>query len=220
MVSFDEKDKFAIARSRMVQHHLKGRDITDPAVLEVMAQIPREEFIPEKYHSEAYADCPVPIGMGQTISQPYIVALMTQALRVNSKCEVLEIGTGSGYQTAILCKLARRVYTVERFEQLSASAQAVLAGLAIDNAEFYIGDGSKGWIEPKQFDRIMITAAVPELPRPLAGQLVEAGLIVAPVGGPFAQKLMVYEKKQNKLNKKVICGCRFVKLFGEHGFEQ
>jgi len=218
MYSRNEKTRFAVAREAMVRLHLKGRNITDTAVLKVMGEIAREEFIPQKYISEAYADCPVPIGIGQTISQPYIVALMTQFLRLNNECEVLEIGTGSGYQTAILCKLAGRVYTIERFEQLSAAAQAVLGRLGIDNVEFAIGDGSKGWIEERQFDRILVTAAVPEMPEPLVAQLVNGGLIVAPVGGRFTQKLTVYEKNQDKISEKVICDCRFVRLFGEHGY--
>ena len=144
MVTFDEKNKFAAERAGMVRTQLMGRDITDPAVLEVMGKIPRERFVPPKYTHQAYADCPVPIGMGQTISQPYIVALMTQLLRLNSSCAVLEIGTGCGYQTAILAKLARTVYTVERLNQLAETAQANLAALGLENIEFYIGDGSRG----------------------------------------------------------------------------
>ena len=218
MVSFDEKDRFAAERATMVHDHLMGRDITDCGVLEVMSEIRREEFMPEKYSSQAYADGPVPIGLGQTISQPYIVALMTQHLQVNSNCEVLEIGTGSGYQTAILAKLTKRVYTIERYNQLSEPAQAVLSRLGINNVEFYIGDGSCGWHEEKKFDRIIITAAVPQIPEPIVEQLCQGGLIVVPVGGAFSQNLMVYEKKQNQLHSKLICGCRFVKLIGEHGF--
>jgi len=169
MLSGENKDKFAEARQRMLRHDLKGRDITDPRVLKVMAEVPRQDFIPESFQSQAYADGPLPIGMGQTISQPYIVALMTQELRVNRDCEVLEIGTGSGYQTAVLSQLVKKVYTIERFNQLSESAQAVLGRLGIDNVEFYIGDGSCGWPEERLppsgcFDRIMITAAVPNMP--------------------------------------------------------
>ncbi len=171
-------NRLAKARRRMLKRDLEGRDITDPRVLKVMAEIPREEFIPQSWQSQAYADGPLPIGMGQTISQPYIVALMTQELRVNSDCEVLEIGTGSGYQTAVLSKLVKKVYTIERFAQLSESAQAVLGRLSVSNVEFYVGDGSSGWpkrrLPPsKRFDRIMVTAAVPSIPRPLVTQLVE-----------------------------------------------
>ena len=139
------EDKFAQARQQMITNDLKGRGITDPAVLWAMQEVRREEFVLESYRSVAYADGPLPIGCGQTISQPYIVALMTEALRPDPKFEVLEIGTGSGYQTAILAKLVEKVYTVERFSQLSESAQAVLAKLGIRNVEFCVGDGSCGW---------------------------------------------------------------------------
>ena len=209
----------------MLKWHLKGRDITDPRVLAVMAEIPREEFVPQSYQSQAYADGPLPIGMDQTISQPYIVALMTQELRVNQDCEVLEIGTGSGYQTAVLSKLVKKVYTIERFSKLSESAQAVLGRLGITNVEFFVGDGSCGW--PKQrlppsgyFDRIMITAAVPGIPEPLVKQLADDGLIMAPVGYGGVQELVVCEKKQDKLIERRICGVRFVQLVGKYSFEE
>ena len=229
MNGFKNRDRFARARERMLKQDLEGRDITDPRVLKVMTQIPREEFIPEPYKSQAYADGPVPIGMDQTISQPYIVALMTQELRVDSDCEVLEIGTGSGYQTAVLSSLVKKVYTIERFRQLSESAQAVLARLGIKNVEFYIGDGSCGWPptetfggrpQEKCFDRIMITAAVPKIPLPLLKQLTDGGFIVAPVGYEGVQELMLGEKKGGKLIEKVICDVRFVKLLGQYGFEE
>jgi len=216
---------FAKAKERMLRWDLKGRDIVDPRVLAVMAEVPREEFIPNSYQSQAYTDGPLPIGMGQTISQPYIVALMTQALRVNRDCEVLEIGTGSGYQTAILSKLVKKVYTVERLSELAASAQAVLGRLGVGNVEFYVGDGSCGWpasqLPPSGcFDRIMITAAVPKIPEPLAGQLADGGLMVAPIGHGGVQELVVCEKRADKFIDRTICDVRFVKLFGEHGFEE
>jgi len=229
MDGFKNRDRFAKARERMLKQDLEGRDITDPRVLKVMTEIPREEFIPEPYKSQAYADGPVPIGMDQTISQPYIVALMTQELRVDSDCEVLEIGTGSGYQTAVLSSLVKKVYTIERFRQLSESAQAVLARLGIRNVEFYVGDGSCGWPptetfggrpEEKHFDRIMITAAVPKMPLPLLKQLADGGFVVAPVGYEGVQELVLGEKKGGKLIEKVICDVRFVKLLGKYGFEE
>jgi protein-L-isoaspartate(D-aspartate) O-methyltransferase len=217
----EEQDKFAKARQRMLKYDLMGRDITDPDVLKVMEEIRREEFVPPEFESQAYADSPLPIGMGQTISQPYIVALMTQELRLNPDCEVLEIGTGSGYQTAILCRLAKKVYTIEKFAQLSQSAQAVLSKMDIKNVEFYIGDGSCGWPLKRSFDRIMITAAVPKIPQPLTDQLAENGLIVAPVGWAGVQELIVCQKKKAKLtDERVICDCRFVKLLGKYGFKQ
>jgi protein-L-isoaspartate(D-aspartate) O-methyltransferase len=214
------QDGFAEARQRMVQWDLMGRDITDPDVLNVMGQIRREEFVPEQYRWQAYADSPLPIGMGQTISQPYIVALMTQELRLNPDCEVLEVGTGSGYQTVVLSKLAKKVYTIERFVELSESARAVLSTLGISNVEFSVSDGSCGWPEKKCFDRIIVTAAVPKMPEPLVHQLAEGGLIVAPVGGAGVQQLVVAEKKTGKLIERVVCDCRFVKLLGEYGFEE
>ena len=206
------------ARERMLQHDLRGRDITDPAVLKVMAETPREAFVPPADRWRAYANGPLPIGAGQTISQPYIVALMTQELRVHPECEVLEIGTGSGYQTAVLARLARRVFTIERSPELSATAQEVLKKLGIDNVEFHVGDGSRGWPEARTFDRILLTAAVPDFPPPLVAQLVEAGVIVAPIGPSSVQELVVAEKRHGKLIERPVCGCRFVKLIGEYGF--
>ena len=227
------EDRFAKAQERMLIRDLRGRDIADPDVLRVMGEIRREEFVPQAYETQSYADCPLPIGMGQTISQPYIVALMTQELRLNRDCEVLEVGTGSGYQTAVLSKLVKKVYTMERFGQLSESAQAVLGRLGIDNVEFCVGDGSCGWPRQKWddklermvecqpcFDRIMITAAVPKIPQPVVEQLKDGGLIIAPVGYAGVQELIVAEKKDRQITKRFICDVRFVKLFGEHGFEE
>jgi len=208
----------------MLRWDLKGRDIRDPRVLAVMTEVPREEFVPDSHRAQAYSDGPLPIGMDQTISQPYIVALMTQELRVNKDCDILEIGTGSGYQTAVLSKLAKKVYTVERFAELSQSAQAILARLGIGNVEFHVGDGSAGWptsqLPPSgYFDRIMITAAVPQIPQPVAGQLAQGGLIVAPVGYSGVQELIVCEWRDNKFFERAICDVRFVKLRGKYGFE-
>jgi protein-L-isoaspartate(D-aspartate) O-methyltransferase len=240
MTAGAEIDKFARERQRMIEQDLKGRGITEAGVLSVMCRLAREEFVPESYQSQAYSDCPLPIGMGQTISQPYIVALMTQELRLNNFCEVLEVGTGSGYQTAILAKLAKRVYTIERFAELSAKAQAVLGRLGFTNVEFCIGDGSAGWPlfassfaeatedrdatkgrpEKRMFDRIIVTAAVPKVPQELIDQLGAGGLIVAPVGDSAVQELVVGTKKQGKLIERVVCDVRFVKLVGQHAFEE
>jgi protein-L-isoaspartate(D-aspartate) O-methyltransferase len=216
-------DSFTADRQNMLNWHLKGRDITDPRVLEVMMDIPREQFVPESYRPQAYSDGPLPIGSGQTISQPYIVALMTQELHVDDTCNVLEIGTGSGYQTAILARLARKVYTIERLGELSASAQKVLVELGITNVEFCVGDGSCGWAasnlpSPGGFERVMITAAVPDMPTPVTAQLADGGLLVAPVGDAGVQRLLSYHRQGDKLIERFVCDVRFVKLVGEHGF--
>jgi len=220
MLTGPESNKFAGERERMVEYDLKRRGISEAGVLSAMGRLLREEFVPESYESQSYADCPLPIGMGQTISQPYIVALMTQELRLNHFCEVLEIGTGSGYQTAVLAKLAKRVYTVERFADLSAKAQAILGQLGINNVEYYVGDGSAGWYEKRTFDRIIVTAAVPKVPGQLIDQLDAGGLIVVPVGKGGAQELIVGTKKEGKLIERVLCDVRFVKLVGKHAFEE
>jgi len=228
-----KEDKFAKARAQMVKFDLMGRGVTDSDVLKAMGEVRREEFVLEAYQSQAYADGPLPIGMGQTISQPYIVALMTQELRLGRGCEVLEVGTGSGYQTAILSRLAKKVYTIEKFSSLSESAQVILGSLGITNVEFYIGDGSCGW--PKQrwdsvlqrtvewgpcFDRVIITAAVPKVPQLLLEQVVEGGFIIAPVGYLGVQRLVVCEKRAAGLIERPLCEVRFVKLIGKHGFAQ
>ena len=220
MVAFDKKNNLAEQKAKMIASHLKARDITDPAVLRIMAKIPREEFVQESYKEYAYADNPLPIGLGQTISQPYIVALMTQVLQLNKDCSVLELGTGSGYQTAILASLAKNVCTIEHHNQLIEAAQNTLVRLSFDNIEYFAGDGTNGWPDYRTFDRIIITAAVPEIPLPVIDQLADDGKLVAPVGGEFSQALILYEKQNDILTQTNICGCRFVKLIGDHGFSQ
>lgn len=214
------QDRFYRDRQLMIANDLIGRGISDAKVLAVMGKVRREEFVPERYREQTYADGPLPIGCGQTISQPYIVALMTEELHVKADCEVLEIGTGSGYQTAVLAGLAKRVYTIEHIGQLSEAAQTVLGRCGIENVEFYIGDGSLGWPGGKVFDRIIITAAVPEVPGPLVEQLKNGGIIVAPVGSGGVQELIVGHKKKGQLISSRICEVRFVRLIGEHGFAQ
>ena len=220
MSSQEIEDRFAKARRQMVSRDLIGRGISDADVLKVMGEIRREEFMPQTYRSRAYADGPLPIGLDQTISQPYIVALMTQELRLNPDCEVLEIGTGSGYQTAILSRLAKKVYTIERFAELSESAQAVLRGLCISNVEFCVGDGTCGWPVQRVFDRIIFTATAPKIPEPFVEQVADGGLVVGPVGYGGVQELVVCEKKKAETKERVICDVRFVKLVGEYGFEE
>jgi len=192
----------------------------DPAVLKVMGEIRRQEFVLPQNSPQAYADSPASIGLSQTISQPYIVALMTQELKVEPGCEVLEIGTGSGYQTAVLAGLAKKVYTIERHEDLLQKAQATLARLGIENVEFFLGDGSYGWPSEKNFDRIMITAAAAKMPQPLIEQLADSGIAIAPLGGEVIQDLIAIQKKGEKLTQRTICGCRFVRLIGKYGYDE
>lgn len=220
MVAFDENNNMAEQKALMIARHLKGRDITDPTVLDIMARIPREEFVQESYADQAYADTPLPIGLGQTISQPYIVALMTQWLNLTKDCSVLELGTGSGYQTAILASLARNVCTIERHNELIESAQNTLHRLDFENIEYFAGDGSNGWPDFRTFDRIIITAAVPEIPLPVIDQLADPGKLIAPIGDDIVQDLTLYVKQNDMLTQTNICGCRFVKLIGDHGFDQ
>ena len=220
MQQANEKDKFAAERQAMVRRHLKGRDITDPAVLRAMVDVPREKFIPVECLEQAYYDSPLSIGYGQTISQPYIVALMTQELKVTGDCEVLEIGTGSGYQTAVLAKLAGQVWTIERIEQLTLKAKQILAELNITNVKFHTGDGTCGWPEAKQFDRIIITAAAPQMPHPLIQQLKTGGLAAVPLGADYVQELVIIEKTDSGLKTKTVCGCRFVRLIGKFGYSE
>lgn len=216
----DNKEQFEKARSEMLRYNLKERGINDSDVLRVMGEIPREEFVQNSYKLQAYFDGPLPIGMGQTISQPYIAALMTQELHLSKEHEVLEVGTGSGYQTAVLAKLVKKVYTVERHHELTEFAQAVLARLGITNVEYYIGDGSCGWPDEKIFDRIMVTAAVPQIPQSLLNQLVDKGLLVAPVGGGGSQKLIACQKKTVGCVERVFCDVRFVRLIGRDAFKE
>jgi protein-L-isoaspartate(D-aspartate) O-methyltransferase len=220
IMTTENHEKFVSARRQMVLRDLKGRGIHDDAVLAVMGKIPREQFVPEKYQDQAYSDMPLPIGMGQTISQPYVVALMTQLLRLDKDCDVLELGTGSGYQSAVLSRLVSKIYSVERFNQLSEYAQSCLARVGVNNVEFYIGDGSLGWPEAKLFDRIVITAAIPQIPQSVINQLKTGGLLVAPVGDEVVQRLMICEKKPVGTVERSACDVRFVPLIGKYGFNE
>lgn len=215
-----KEEDFELSRRRMVKNDLKDRGISDARILRAMEQIPRHIFVPKSYQSQSYTDGPLPIDCGQTISQPYIVALMTQELRVGPDMDVLEIGTGSGYQTAVLAKLARRVYTIDRFEELSMSARSVLKKLGITNVEFRIGDGSCGWPRQRTFERIIVTAALPEVGKPLMNQLEQGGIIIAPVGHSSVQRLVVYEKKEDRVTERFICDVRFVRVIGRAGFSE
>lgn len=205
-------------RKRMVEEQLIPRGIKDPRVLNVFYKIERHKFIPENLRNTAYADFPLPIGEGQTISQPYIVALMTECLDLTGKEKVLEIGTGSGYQTAILAELAGEVYSIERFESLAKRAQTILGNLGYKNIKIKVGDGTMGWEEARPFDRIIITAASPKVPLPLIDQLTDNGKLILPLGESFSQVLTLVEKKDGKLKSIDVCGCVFVPLIGKHGW--
>ncbi len=202
----------------MVSEQLVPRGIRDERLLEAMAEIPRHLFVPPSLVHQAYADAPLPIGEGQTISQPFIVAEMTQLLELTGEEKVLEIGTGSGYQAAILCRLAREVITIERVPSLSAVARKVLQELGMTNVAFRIGDGTLGSPEDAPFDRIIVTAASPDVPAPLFEQLVEGGIMVIPLGGRWEQEVCIVRKESGSLRKEMMGGCRFVPLLGRWGF--
>ena len=204
----------SVARRRMVEEQIEKRGIRDPEVLAAMREVPRHLFVGEALRDRAYGDHPLPVGGGQTISQPYIVALMTEELRVLPEHTVLEIGTGSGYQAAVLARLAQRVLTVERMPELARRARANLDLLGVKNVATRLGDGTWGWREQAPFPRIMITAAAPSVPRPLINQLVEGGILVAPVGTPDYQMLRRFTRRGEELETEDICPCTFVPLLG------
>lgn len=214
------QDLYRIARERMVENQIKARGITDERVLQAMRKVPRHLFIDPALRDQAYGDYPLPIGEGQTISQPYIVALMTEALELRGHERVLEIGTGSGYQTAILAELALWVYTIERYAFLQERAKKILFELGYRNISFKIGDGTLGWQEASPFDAIIVTAGAPQIPPPLIEQLAEGGRIVIPVGDEFSQILVKGVKRGGVLHTKNLEPVRFVKLIGMYGFKE
>ncbi len=199
---------------------LQQRGIADRAVLRAMAALDRERFVPPEVRGAAGEDRSLPIGLEQTISQPYIVAAMTEALGVEPGHRVLEIGTGSGYQTAVLAGLVGAVYTVERLPLLSLRARGVLDGLGLTNVHYRVGDGSLGWPEAAPFDRILVTAGAPALPPALFEQLVEGGRLVAPLGPADHQELTVVERREGQPESRVLMGCRFVPLLGAGGWPE
>lgn len=210
---------FSKDRSEMVKSQIKRRGINNERVLQAFLTIPRHLFVSEKYHADAYADHPLPIGNGQTISQPYIVALMTSSLELTGNEKVLEIGTGSGYQTAILANLVKEVHSVERIWQLSDLAERNLRVLGMDNIYLHVGDGSLGWPDTAPYDRILITAAAPEIPEIILKQLKVNGRIVGPVGGRWRQMLEVWVKEKKRIRKEQILPVVFVPLRGTHGWQ-
>lgn len=210
---------YQIARKKMIQDLLK-RGIKDSRVLEVMARIPRHEFVDPGMASQAYLDRPLNIGLKQTISQPYIVALMTESLRLTGKEKILEIGTGSGYQTAILAELSRHVFSIERITTLSNVARRALYRLGYVNISLRIGDGTLGWPEESSFDAILVTAASPRTPPLYLEQLAEGGTLVIPRGDEVVQDLVRVKRIKGKFKEEVLTRCRFVKLYGQYGWQK
>jgi protein-L-isoaspartate(D-aspartate) O-methyltransferase len=206
----------------MINTQLRARGISDERVLRAMEAVPRHLFVDEGLQDQAYADSPLPIGSRQTISQPYIVALMTEALALKGTEKVLEIGTGCGYQTAILAELAERVFSIERIASLAHRAQRTLDSLHYYNVLIRVGDGTYGWSEEAPFDAIITTAGAPKVPATLTGQLAVGGRLIIPVGSRSSQTLMRVTRlsgEENALKMEDICGCRFVALIGEHGWK-
>lgn len=216
-------DRYKKQRARMVETQIKARSIADPRVLKAMETIPRHFFVDEGLIDQAHSDNPLPIGEKQTISQPYIVALMTEALELKGKERILEIGTGSGYQTAILAHLADRVFSIERIAALATRARKILDQLNYYNVAIRVGDGSYGWKEEAPFDAIITTAAAPKIPKYLIEQLVVGGILVVPVGSRDVQtlyKLTRLAEDLSQIKKEDLGGCRFVSLIGESGWKE
>ncbi|MFH1368880.1 MAG: protein-L-isoaspartate(D-aspartate) O-methyltransferase [Elusimicrobiota bacterium] len=204
------------AAAEMVRTQLLPRGISDNTVLDAFLKVPRSLFVPERFSREAYDDHPLPIGEGQTISQPFMAAIMTELLKIKKGDKILEIGTGSGYQTAILAELGGEVNTVEKIEPLSQKARNTLDGIGYKNINYRIGDGTAGWAEKAPFDKIIVTAAAREIPPLFIEQLAEGGRLVIPVGETFSQELTIVEKEKGKIIKKFYGGCVFVPLVGEY----
>jgi protein-L-isoaspartate(D-aspartate) O-methyltransferase len=205
-------------RHAMVEQQILRRGVVSPRVLEAMRAVPRHEFVPEDQQADAYTDKPLPIGEGQTISQPFMVAAMTAALELTGNERVLEIGTGCGYQAAVLAKLAHEVYSIESRASLAAAARERLARLGYANVQIRAGDGTLGWPEAAPFDRILVTAAAPSIPPPLLDQLAEGGRLIIPVGASDHQNLRRIAKHQGQIIEQTLFDCRFVPLIGRYGW--
>ena len=207
-------NQFAALRERMVRDQLRTRDIDNPHVLAAMLKVPRHEFVPKEFLQSAYDDNALPLDLGQTISQPYIVAYMTQALELRGTERVLEVGTGSGYQAAILAEITSEVYTIEILPQLQARARSILGTLGYQNIHFRVGDGYLGWPEHAPFDRIIVTAAPEEVPQPLLDQLSDGGRLIIPIGS-LSQDLVIFEKEKSKIKRRSTIPVRFVPMTGK-----
>ncbi len=209
---------FEAERLRMVERQIRRRGVSRSEVLEAMRKVPRHEFIPAEHRRAAYEDHPVPIDEGQTISQPYMVAKMTELLALTGRERVLEVGTGSGYQTAVLAECAGKVYTVERLPRLAARARTTLTRLGYGNIRYRVGDGSGGWPEEGPFDGILVTAAAPDIPGSLLAQLGDPGTLVIPVGGRLTQDLVTIRREGGRDRRTDHLRCSFVPLVGEEGY--
>lgn len=216
-----KKIDFGEMRMMMVEEQLIPRGIKDPKVLDAFRKVPRHEFVTADFLQNAYNDYPLPIGYDQTISQPYMVALMTESLKLKGGERVLEIGTGSGYQAAILAELAKEVYSVERFEDLAKTAGSILDRLGYKNVKIRVGDGTLGWEEFAPYDGILVTAGAPGIPESLLKQLKDGGRMLIPIGSSgFGQILTVVEKAGKDVRMGEICGCMFVPLIGKEGWSK
>ena len=207
-------------RQRMVEHQIRKRGVRSCRVLAALKKIPRHRFVPENSYDHAYEDSPLSIGKGQTISQPYMVALMTECAAPEPDDRVLEVGTGSGYQTAILAELVREVYSIERIPELAERAEGLLSRLGYENVSIRVDDGSEGWSEKAPFDAIIVTAGAPEIPDPLVEQLEVGGRLVIPIGSAHHQTLCTVKKERNRIRKEEGTGCIFVPLIGTFGWEE
>lgn len=216
----ETEDRFREAREAMVHRQIERRGIRTPRLLSVMRRIPRHRFVPPPLQDSAYEDNPLPIGLGQTISQPYMVAAMTDLLELNGSENVLEIGTGSGYQAAVLGELAHRVYTIERHPRLAQNARAILEDLGYSNVFVHTGDGSLGWPPGAPYQAIVVTAAAPEIPDPLIEQLDEGGRLVIPLGGPGGQDLERWRKTGRRIYQERLFPVAFVPLRGRFGWQE
>ena len=216
--AYEDEQLFRVRRLRMVEEQLIGRGITEQRLLEAMRKVPRHEFVPPEEREEAYGDHPIPIGEGQTISQPYIVAAMLEVLALQPNYRVLEVGTGSGYQTALLAELTAHVYTIERHAALAERARALLQRLGYTNVTTLVGDGSQGLPAMAPFDAIIVSAAAPQAPPALLRQLSEGGRMIVPVGSAYSQELQLVHKENGAPRTTRLEGCRFVPLVGVEGF--
>jgi len=211
-------ENFEILRQEMVETQLIPRGISDPRVLEAFRRVPRHEFVPENLRYSAYDDCALPIGEGQTISQPFMVAIMTELLKLKGKEKVLEVGTGSGYQAAILAELCSQAYSIERISILSERAEKILKKLGYQNIKLIVGDGTQGYAEASPYQGIIVTAGCPSPPQPLIDQLAEGGRLVIPLGDRYLQTLTVITKENDRIKTEESIGCVFVPLIGKYGW--